>query len=158
MILWIYGLSGSGKTTLGKKIKEFYPGAIHLDGDVIRKGVNSDLGFSMIDRKENIRRVMEICKLFTHNNMIICSFITPLESIREKIKNDLYNAHLIFLKCSLNECKKRDVKGLYKNKTKQMTGIDSPFDDPEIVDLIVDTEYFTEYESVTKIRKYLNAR
>lgn len=156
MVIWLYGLSGSGKTTLANKLKIISPGAICFDGDIIRKGVNSDLGFSLKDRAENIRRIIEICKLFCHNNMIICSFISPIAKIRKKVKKEI-NGHLIYCKCSIKECQRRDVKGLYANKTKQMTGIDSPFEDnPGDADLVIDTEHNDICFSVNKLREYIN--
>ena len=155
MIVWLYGLSGAGKTTIARALKEIYTGAIHLDGDILRKGLNSDLGFSVKDRTENIRRVIEVCKIFGWNNMIICSFITPMNNMRKKIKDEI-DGHLIYCKCSIKKCIERDVKGLYKERADKMTGIGSPFEEPDIADLIIDTEKTSEHESLDKLMEYIN--
>jgi adenylyl-sulfate kinase len=160
--LWLTGLSGSGKSTIAKEIKAFLPQYefILLDGDIIRKGLNSDLGFSDEDRKENLRRLIELCKLFNENNLnVITAFISPFESERMKAKNEISNCKIIYIKSSLETCEKRDTKGLYKKartgEIQNFTGISSIYEEPQIVDLIVDTEHQFIDHSVVQIAKYI---
>ncbi len=156
MIYWFTGLSGSGKSSIAQEIKRIYSGFVWLDGDDIRQGLNKDLGFSVEDRKENLRRVIEVCKLFAYEGKtMLCTFITPFEVERQKIKN-LLNAKIIYLKCDIKECIKRDVKGLYKNKTKNMSGIESPYEIPKIYDLCLDTVKESKFESVRNMLKFVN--
>jgi len=165
-ILWFTGLSGSGKSTIANELEK----VLHqltlrtfiLDGDNIRHGLSRDLGFSDEDRKENIRRIGEVAKLFIDSGTItLTTFISPFEEERQMVrqlvnKNEFVE---IYVKCSLNECEKRDVKGLYKKarsgEIKQFTGIDSPYEEPESAELIVDTTVMTTEESVNAILKYL---
>ncbi|MES2619520.1 MAG: adenylyl-sulfate kinase, partial [Bacteroidota bacterium] len=119
-VLWFTGLSGSGKSTIAKgvedKLHEAGLFSVVLDGDNVRTGINNNLGFSDEDRKENIRRIAEVAKLFTSNGVItICSFVSPTEEIRNLAKsiigkNDFLE---IFINTPIEECEKRDVKGLY---------------------------------------------
>lgn len=139
--IWLFGLSGSGKTTLSKelawKIEKCGQKTILLDGDIVRKGINNNLGFSKLDRIENVRRIAEICKLMLPIGVTpIVSVITPYESAREMIIDILgrKNVILVFLECSLIECEKRDPKNLYKQarkgKIKNFTGISDAFEMP----------------------------
>ncbi len=113
--LWLTGLSGSGKTTIAKCFKESFPEFILLDGDILRKGLNSDLGFSEKDRRENLRRLIELCKLFNNNNInVITAFISPYELDRVKAKNEIKNCYIIYIKSSLETCEQRDVKDYTK--------------------------------------------
>lgn len=150
-VLWFTGLSGSGKSTIAEALerKLFNDGHFVkvLDGDNIRSGINSNLGFSIEDRKENIRRIAEIAKLFLDSGVIIlCSFVSPTDEIRlmaESIigPNDFYE---IFVDTPLEICEQRDVKGLYKKaragEIKGFTGIDSPFETPKQPALKLKTE------------------
>ena len=147
--LWLTGLPCAGKTTLGKRIKEeldnrWYK-AIHLDGDDVRDKLNADLGFSPEDRKENLRRVAHVARLFNENgNFVIASFISPSNELRRMVGDIIGNFKLAYVKCSLETCEKRDVKGMYerarKGDIKQFTGISAPFEEPDTADIIVDTE------------------
>ncbi|TAH24949.1 MAG: adenylyl-sulfate kinase [Cytophagales bacterium] len=141
IVLWMVGLSGSGKSTLAKAVEQ----ALHeegcitqlLDGDNLRTGINNNLGFSEADRIENIRRSAETAKLFLNCGIItICSFISPTEQIRNLAKQiigeeDFYE---VYIECPIEECEKRDVKGLYKKaragEIQNFTGIDAPFEPP----------------------------
>jgi len=143
---WLTGLSGSGKSTLAKMLKEQYPDIVLLDGDVLRKttGLCADLGFEIGDRRENMRRLRALCKLFNDNGKdVITSFICPIEEDRLLAKKSLTNCYVIWCKSSLQVCEDRDVKGLYKKAREGVipcfTGIDSPFEDVECADLILDT-------------------
>lgn len=148
-VIWLYGLSGAGKTTISLLLKEKLHEAgylsIILDGDDLRAGLNKDLSFTPEQRIENIRRVAEIAKLLSKNNIItICALITPLKvhriMARNIIQNNLFE---IFITCPLEQCEKRDVKGLYKlsreKKIKDFTGIDSAFEVSDQADLILST-------------------
>lgn len=149
-VIWFTGLSGSGKTTLAKALQaEFFKHnriSYLLDGDNIRTGLNSDLGFSQNDRNENIRRIAEVSKLFVDAGIITLNcFVSPTEDLRKVardiIKNDLVE---VYVKCSVDECERRDVKGLYKRArlgdVKDFTGISAPFEEPTNPSLVVDTE------------------
>ncbi|MGQ9847021.1 MAG: adenylyl-sulfate kinase [Bacteroidales bacterium] len=148
--IWFTGLSGSGKSTLAigleKKLFQLNYTTSLLDGDNIRHGINKDLGFSDDDRKENIRRIAEINKLFNSNGIItINTFISPTNEIRSIVKDIVgkENFILIYVKASLETCENRDVKGLYKKARegliKDFTGISSPFEEPTDAHLVVDT-------------------
>lgn len=165
-VVWLTGLSGAGKTTIANRLElELYKRGFVtqiLDGDIIRSGINNNLGFSVDAREENIRRVAEVSKLFV-NCGIICfnSFISPTKEIREKAKQIIGEENFIevFVNTSLAVCEKRDVKGLYKKaragKIKNFTGIDSPYEKPENPDLILNSDNMTIEESVNKCLEYL---
>lgn len=152
--LWFCGLSGSGKSTIAVGLERllFQKGYTTqvLDGDNIRSGINSNLGFSVEDRLENNRRVAEIAKLYNMSGLItINSFISPTQSIRNKAKEIIGDSFFkeVYIKASLETCEDRDVKGLYekarKGEIKGFTGIDSPFEVPENPFLEIDTEKHT---------------
>lgn len=152
--LWFCGLSGSGKSTIAVGLERllFQKGYTTqvLDGDNIRSGINSNLGFSVEDRLENNRRVAEIAKLYNMSGLItINSFISPTQSIRNKAKEIIGASFFkeVYIKASLETCEGRDVKGLYekarKGEIKGFTGIDSPFEVPENPFLEIDTEKHT---------------
>ena len=158
-VLWMTGLSGSGKTTIaqGLEKKLFENGffAQVLDGDNIRSGLNGDLGFSIEERKENIRRIAEVAKLFLDSGAIVlCSFISPTIAIRKYAKDIIGKEDFleIFVDTPIEICEKRDVKGLYKKaragKIKGFTGIDSPYEIPELPDVTLDTTTVTVDQSV----------
>lgn len=165
-VIWFTGLSASGKSTIAHFIerKLFNDGirAYVFDGDNIRHGLNSNLGFSEQDRNENIRRIVEVAKLFVDAGIIVlASFITPLNSqrrfIRERFKETKFLE--IYVKCDVEECIRRDPKGLYKKAQqgiiKNYTGISAPFEEPENPDLVIDTQTLTIEESVDKVLNYL---
>ncbi len=140
-VLWLTGLSGSGKSTIaeGLEKKLFDNGffAQVLDGDNIRTGINKNLGFSLEDRAENIRRIAEVAKLYLNSGVItICSFVSPTIAIRKSAQQIIGKEDFleIFINTPLEVCEKRDVKGLYKKarkgEIKGFTGIDSPYEAP----------------------------
>ena len=152
--LWFCGLSGSGKSTIAVGLERllFQKGYTTqvLDGDNIRSGINSNLGFSVEDRLENNRRVAEIAKLYNMSGLItINSFISPTQSIRNKAKEIIGDSFFkeVYIKASLETCEDRDVKGLYRKarngEIKGFTGIDSPFEAPGNPFLEIDTEKHT---------------
>ena len=150
MVLWFTGLSGSGKSTIAVALeRELYSRgyvAQVLDGDNIRHGINSNLGFSIEDRRENIRRIAEIAKLFMQSGIVtICSFISPTLEIRQMAREIIGEQDFfeIFVDTPLEICEQRDVKGLYqKARAGQITGftgIDSPYEAPINPDLQIKT-------------------
>ncbi len=156
-VIWLTGLSGSGKTTLAKGIerKLFDQGynTYMLDGDNVRDGLNSNLGFSDKDRDENIRRIGEVASLFAKAGFIvITSIISPFSKGRKKaLEAFKTNSHEIYLSCDIETCEKRDPKGLYKKarsgEIENFTGIDSPYEVPKSPDLEIDTKNLSVEES-----------
>ena len=151
-VIWLTGLSGSGKSTIAnylvKYLKEHgVKHTINLDGDLLRTGINSNLGFSKEDRDENIRRTAEIAKLFLNEDyMVICSLISPLESQRQMAKDIIggENFYEVYVYCPLDTCMQRDPKGLYKkailNKIPNFTGLTAPYEEPKNPKLVLTTE------------------
>lgn len=165
-VVWLFGLSGSGKSTIADKLEELLrvetSSVYRLDGDLLRTGLNSDLGFSEQDRMENIRRTAEVAKLFADAGFIvIASLITPLQSMRELagkiIGMDKFMS--IYVKTSLEVCEKRDPKGLYKKarngEISSFTGIDSPFEVPAGADLVIDTEKYDVEKSAVMVIEHM---
>ena len=141
-VIWITGLSGSGKTTISVELeKRLFENDIlvyRLDGDIVREGLSSDLGFSAEDRTENIRRIGEVSRLFMDAALhVIVAFISPYRKDRDCVRNLLGRGRFVevFLDCPLEICEQRDVKGMYKKaregKIKEFTGITSPYEPPE---------------------------
>jgi adenylylsulfate kinase len=158
-VLWMTGLSGSGKTTLGLYLeKELYKRGfvvMLLDGDLVRTGINNNLKFSVEDRKENIRRIAEISKLFVNCGIItINCFISPTHDIRTMARNIIGKDDFleVFVSAPLEICETRDVKGLYakarKGEIPEFTGISSPFEIPLDADLVLKTDQLSVEESV----------
>lgn len=165
-IIWFTGLSGSGKTTIANALeqrlhKESFRTYL-LDGDNVRHGLSNDLGFSDNDRTENIRRIGEVSKLFIDAGvMVLATFISPFINDRKFVRNIVNETEFveIYIKCPLNLCEERDVKGLYKKarsgEIKHFTGIDSPYEAPDSAELTIDTSMLTVEESVDAIINYL---
>jgi adenylylsulfate kinase len=159
IVIWLTGLSGSGKSTLATELetrllrmKKF---VYVLDGDIVRNGLNSDLGFSDDDRNENIRRVAELSAILKCASVItIVAFISPFIKMREFARSLVGKENFIevYVKASLETCIKRDPKGLYKkaisNQILDFTGITSLYEEPLNPDLIIDTDKMTIEESV----------
>ncbi len=150
VLFWLTGLSGSGKSTIANRLEEklFNLGkhTYILDGDNIRFGLNSDLGFSEKDREENIRRIGEVAKLFVDAGIIvITAFISPFQKDRERVRKLFPNGEFVevFIDTPLEICKKRDPKGLYqkveRGEIRNFTGIDSPYEKPENSEIYIDT-------------------
>ena len=139
-VVWLTGLSGSGKSTLAaaaeRQLFERGVFAQVLDGDNVRDGLNGNLGFSLEDRRENTRRVAEVAKLFAGAGAIVlCSFVSPTRAIRQAVADIIGEDYLeVFVNTPLEECERRDVKGLYAKaragQIKHFTGIDSPYEPP----------------------------
>lgn len=167
--LWLTGLSGSGKSTIASELDGWFftrgLRAYVVDGDNTRLGINSDLSFSKDDRGENIRRVAEICKLFNEAGVIvIASFISPFEEDRTKAKTIIGADSFVevFVDASLETCKIRDTKGLYKlaeqGKIKNFTGVDSAYERPVAPDIHVDTNNESLTDCLNKITTQLSDR
>ena len=165
-VLWLTGLSGSGKTTIAKQLER----SLHekgyltqlLDGDNIRTGINGDLKFSAEDRKENIRRIAEISKLFLNCGIItINCFVSPTESIRKQAKEIIGETDFVevFVDTPLAVCEARDTKGLYakarKGEIKDFTGISAPFEEPKNAAINVKTESKTIEESTQEVLEFI---
>ena len=154
--LWFTGLACSGKTVLANavadELKKKGMKVERLDGDIVRKGLTRDLGFSDEDRRMNIERVTFVAKLLTRNGVaVLASFISPFNDIRAYSREEIGEYILVYVKCSIEECERRDVKGMYaKARTgeiKEFTGIDSPFEEPDQAEIIVETDTQTVEES-----------
>jgi len=164
--LWLTGLSGSGKSTIAQQLEALlhHQGILTqvLDGDNIRSGLNNNLGFTIEDRKENIRRIAEVSKLFVGGGIVtINCFISPTIEIRQYAKTIIGEADFleIFIDAPLQTCEERDVKGLYKKarsgEIKNFTGIDSPYEPPTKPHLTVTTATQTVEESAKQIFDFL---
>ena len=168
-LLWFTGLSGSGKSTLANLVEiELHKKGIStyiLDGDNIRQGINKDLGFAPQDRSENIRRIAEISNLMLDAGVVtLAAFVSPYSKDREAVKQIVGpdNFIEIFVNTSLEQCVRRDVKGLYKKaragEIKNMTGISAPYQAPINPDVEVVTDDQTIQESIAIIMQFLNTK
>lgn len=147
--IWLTGLSGSGKTTIATELKKELDAAnittVVLDGDILRNGLNKDLGYSEEARKENVRRAAEIAKIIlTSDVMVISAFMSPTSEIRNMIRDILKDYYFeVFVDTPIEVCIERDVKGLYKKalrgEIKNVSGIDAPFDIPKSPHIIIET-------------------
>jgi adenylylsulfate kinase len=157
-VIWFTGLSGSGKSTLANELEQrlIKNGFLTyiLDGDNIRSGLNKDLDFSEEGRKENIRRIGEVTKLMIDSGIVVLTaFISPFREDRQTVRELLGSEDFIevYVKCPMEVCRERDVKGLYskalEGKIKNFTGIDSPYEEPEDPDIIIDTSLHSLEES-----------
>ena len=166
IVLWFTGLSGSGKSTLAHALEEklFQKSCrtFVLDGDNVRHGLNSNLDFSEDGRTENIRRISQVSKLMMESGIIVLTaFISPFNKDRDEARKLISNDDFIeiYCKASLETCEARDVKGLYKRaragEIKNYTGVDSPYEEPENPELIINTNDETLDNSVSKILSFL---
>ena len=168
-VLWFTGLSASGKSTLAHAVEE----ALHqqqcrtfvLDGDNVRHGLNKDLGFSIEDRDENLRRVGETCKLFLEaGTIVLAAFISPLRKEREMLRSLMPHGNFLEIYCEapVEVCEQRDPKGLYerarKGEIQEFTGISSPYEPPENPDLTVKTGQVSLEYGVQEVLKMLMSR
>lgn len=169
VLIWFTGLSGSGKSTIAIALER----ALHrrgilcriLDGDNIRYGINKNLGFSEVDRYENVRRIAEIAKLFVDTGIVtIAAFISPTEKIRAVAQQivGIDNFKEVYISTPIEECEKRDIKGLYakarRGDIKNFTGITSPYEPPKNPALTIDTTQMSVEEAVGSVLRIVESR
>ena len=161
---WFTGLPCSGKTTIADgvavNLKQMGYNVERLDGDIVRKNLTSDLGFSKEDRDENIKRVTYVAKLLTRNNVaVLATFVSPYRARRAKTKEEIGEYIEIFVSCPVEVCIERDVKGMYKRalagEITNFTGIDDPYEAPLNPDLTLNTDKETIEESIEKVMQKL---
>jgi len=168
-VVWFTGLSASGKSTIAHHLeKDLFDRGIRayvLDGDNVRHGINSNLGFSREDRRENLRRIAEVSKLFVDAGVVVlAAFISPYREDRAFVRDvvGVDNFFEIFVKCSVDVCETRDPKGLYKKARagiiKNYTGVDAPYEEPEKPDLVIDTVENDVETSVRKVLEFLESK
>ena len=169
ILLWFTGLSGSGKSTIANCVEqELQKNSIHtytLDGDNIRKGLNSDLSFSPEDRSENIRRIAETAYLMMDAGLVVlAAFVSPYRNDRDRIRKIIGDDNMveIYINTSVEECERRDVKGLYKKarkgEIKNMTGISAPYESPLHPDIQINTEEVTIVDATKQIINFINPK
>ncbi|WP_028783672.1 adenylyl-sulfate kinase [Thalassobacillus devorans] len=165
-VVWLTGLSGSGKSSIANQVnKKLYERSIQsyiLDGDNIRHGLNADLGFKPEDRKENIRRIGEVAKLFADSGTIVLTaFISPYQEDRDRVRDIVESGDFleVHVDCPLSECESRDPKGLYKKarngEIKGFTGIDSPYEAPDSPELVLESNVYSVDECAEQLISFL---
>lgn len=166
LVVWFTGLSASGKSTIAveleRRLFEQKKAVYRLDGDNIRYGLNSDLGFSEADRLENLRRIVEVAALMKDAGLIVLvSFISPYRQMREFAREKAgKNGYIeVYVKAELETCALRDPKGLYekakRGEIKDFTGISAPYEEPLNPEILIDTDKLTLEESVDKVLEYV---
>lgn len=164
LTVWFTGLPCCGKTTIADRVafilKQRGYQVERLDGDIVRQGLTNDLGFSKKDRDENIRRVTFVAKMLTRNNIIVlATFVSPYREQRRNARKLIGSFVEVYVRCPLEVCKKRDVKGMYQKaiegKLLHFTGVDDPYEEPEHPELVIDSYKETIEESVLKVMKKL---
>lgn len=162
--LWFTGLSGSGKTAIAEPVAEALRDrglrVERLDGDIVRQGLTSDLGFTKRDRDENIKRVTFVAKLLTRNGVaVLCSFISPYRERRARSREEIGEFIEVYVECPVEVCAERDVKGLYERafagEIENFTGVSDPYEPPENPEIVCRTTEETVEESVAKVIGYL---
>src|SRR5205809_6167453 len=158
--IWFTGLSGAGKSTLSEAIEERLKARGRnveiLDGDIVRTHLSKGLGFNREDRDTNIKRIAFVCGLLTRNGVVsISAAIAPYREAREWARREVGDFVEVYVKCPIEVCRQRDVKGLYKlvdeGKIKNFTGVDDPYEEPDHPDVVVESEKETPNESVTRL-------
>jgi len=162
--IWLTGLSGAGKTTisiaLNERLEEMGYRVQRLDGDVVRQKLTPDLSFTKEDRDKNIERVTFVAELLVrHCVIVICAFISPYREVRRYARKEIGRFVEVFVKCPLEVCEARDIKGLYtkarRGEIKHFTGINDPYEEPANAEITVDTSILTVEEEVDTILKYI---
>jgi adenylylsulfate kinase len=168
-LVWFTGLPSAGKSTIAHHLeKELFELGIRvyvLDGDNVRHGINSNLGFSREDRKENLRRIAELSKLMVDSGIVVlAAFVSPYKEDRDLIRQKLGEESFfeVFVKCSPEICEKRDPKGNYRKAKegiiKNFTGVSGPYEEPEAPDVVLDTEQLDVQGAVRKVLEFLDGR
>lgn len=168
-VIWFTGLSASGKSTIAHHLeKELFERGVRsyvLDGDNIRHGLNSDLGFDRNDRSENLRRIAEMGKLFVDAGiMVLTAFISPYKNDRQRVAEIIGKENFIeiFVECPINVCEARDPKGLYRKaragEIKGYTGVDSPYEEPESPSLTLRTDKNSVEDCVNQVLEHLDKK
>jgi adenylylsulfate kinase-like enzyme len=151
-LIYLTGLSGSGKTTLATELQKIIPNSILLDGDIIRSTISTDLGYDKDSKVENIRRNNELINmLYNQGFVIIAAFMASISSERDKIFNTCLNNIKIQLTTPLDECIKRDVKGLYKLTPANLSGVNFKYSGFDNYDIAIDTTNISVYDSISTI-------
>jgi adenylylsulfate kinase len=162
--VWFTGLPCCGKTTIADRVavllKQKGYAVERLDGDIVRQGLTNDLGYSKEDRDENIRRIVFVAKMLTRNNVaVLASFVSPYREQRRNARAVIGSFVEVYVRCPLEICKTRDVKGMYKKalegKIQHFTGVDDPYEEPEHPELIIDSDKESVEESVAKVMETL---
>jgi len=162
--LWFTGLPCSGKSAVADRVADILRSynlkVERLDGDIVRKSLCRDLGFSKKDRDENIRRVTFVAKLLTRNGVaVLTSFISPYREIRDEARREIGDFIEVYVKCPLEVCMSRDIKGMYqkaiRGEIKEFTGISDPYEEPLNPELVLETDKESLEESASKVLDYL---
>jgi len=165
--VWMTGLPASGKTTIAleveRRLREMGRNVEILDGDEVRKGLSSDLGFSKEDRQRHAKRVTYVAKVLTRNGVIVLvGLISPFRAFRQNAREEIGEFIEVFVDTSLDECIERDPKGLYKlaleGKIKDLTGLQDPYESPEDPELVIPTEDVSVEEAADMVMDQLRAR
>ncbi len=168
-VVWFTGCPSSGKSTIAHHVeKELFSRGVHcyvLDGDNVRHGINANLGFSREDRRENLRRIAELSKLFVDAGIVVlAAFVSPYcedrDYIRQIVGNELFFE--VYVKCSIETCEKRDPKGQYKKARagliKEYTGVSAPYEPPVNPEIVLDTEELDVESAVKKVLQFLDKK
>ncbi len=164
LVFWLTGLPCSGKTTISKKLKKYLKNKSEsvqrLDGDILRKTISKDLGFSKKDRIKNIHRVAYLAKILADNGVnVIVALISPYQKSRDFARKVCPNFIEIYVKCSIEECKRRDIKGMYekalKGKIIDFTGVQDSYEEPQNPEITIDTEKLSTEDDLKIIINYL---
>ncbi len=165
--IWFTGLSGAGKTTIAnevaKRIREKKISVVVFDGNIVRKTLSADLGYSKEDRDKHITRVSQACELVTQNNVLnIACVISPTRQIRKNAREIIKFFIEVYIKCPINICEERDVQGHYEKvrngEIKEFVGISIPYEEPENPDIILETDKEDIDTSATKLMDFLNKK
>jgi adenylyl-sulfate kinase len=164
IVIWLTGLPCSGKTSISKEIEKYFKEnnfpIQRLDGDIVRKTISNDLGFSKEDRDLNIERLSYIAQMLSENGVnVVSAFVSPYQKMRDFTRSLCENFIEVYVDCGIDECKRRDVKGMYakaiKGEIKDFTGVDDPYEIPKNPEITVNTEKESLEESSKKIIDYI---
>lgn len=164
IVIWLTGLPCSGKTSISKEVERYFNEKSlpiqRLDGDVVRKTISRDLGFSKKDRDLNIERLSYIAQILSENGVhVISAFVSPYQKMRDFTRGLCANFIEVHINCSIEECKRRDIKGMYeralKGEIKDFTGVQDPYEVPQNPEIVVNTENRSIEESVKEIISYI---